>query len=212
MDLQKLHLKHQQVGNHCGVLTQSTHTHLEDMLPISSGTAGASDIEPFDYSQYANEDAGTPDFAVYHQKQLQSCGLHMGHDGYEVSDLHETPLYRVQIGDKRYSGGVDGGVIPYAVLPESAAKLLRIGFVHKQSSQDKATFCKNNPDVLQVRNPSVCASPHVAVHLCDAFALLCILTSACRLKLVPPGSTHSRKAEVRLSAVCWLRMQCASSP
>ena len=135
------------------------------MLPISSGTAGASDIEPFDYSQYANEDAGTPDFVVYHQKQLQSCGLHMGRDGYEVSDLHETPLYRVQLGGKRYSGGVDGGVVPYAVLPESAAKLLRIGFVHKQSSQDKATFHKNNPDVLQVRNPSVCASPPVADHL-----------------------------------------------
>ena len=64
----------------------------------------------------------------------------MGRSGYQVHDLHKVPLYHVQIGSKRYSGGVDGGVVPYAVRAASAAKLLRIGFEHKQSTQDKATF------------------------------------------------------------------------
>ena len=63
----------------------------------------------------------------------------------------ETPMYQVEIGNKRYSGGVDGGVVPYAVQATSAAKLLRIGFEHKQSTADKDTFRRNHPDVLQVR-------------------------------------------------------------
>ncbi len=115
-------------------------------------TAGVSDIDPFDFSQFVNEDAGTPSFVEYHQKQLQSCGVHMGRNGYSVLDLHDTPMYEMQLGNKRYSGGVDGGVVPYAIMAASAAQVLRIGFVHKQSSADKATFQKNNPDMLQVRN------------------------------------------------------------
>ena len=75
----------------------------------------------------------------------------MGRGGYQVHDLHRVPLYHIQIGSKRYKGGVDGGVVPYAVRAASAAKLLRIGFEHKQSTQDKATFRMNNPQVAQVR-------------------------------------------------------------
>lgn len=108
-----------------------------------------------------DEGAGPPDFVEYHQKQLQSCGVRIGSSGYQVHDLHETMLYRVQIGNKRYSGGVDGGVVPYAVRAGSAANLLRIGFVHKQSTQDKATFQMNNPHVIQVRTHVGMTAPGV---------------------------------------------------
>lgn len=97
-----------------------------------------------------NEDAGAPDFVAYHEKQLQSCGVRMGRSGYQMHDLHKAPLYRIQVGDKRYTGGLDGGVVPYAVRAASAAKLLRTGFEHKQSTADKATFRMNNPQVSQV--------------------------------------------------------------
>ena len=121
------------------------------LLSTVCDIAGVSDIDPFDFSQFVDEDAGMPSFVEYHQKQLQSCGVHMGRSGYQVLNLHETPMYHMQIGSKRYSGGVDGGVVPYDVRAASAAKLLRIGFVHKQSTADKATFRMNNPDMLQVR-------------------------------------------------------------
>ena len=110
-----------------------------------------SDVDTFDFSQFVDEDAGTPSFVEYHKKQLQACGVCMGRSGYKVLDLHKTPMYHVQIGSNQYSGGVDGGVVPYAVRAASAAKLLRIGFEHKQSTADKATFRMNHPDVLQVR-------------------------------------------------------------
>ncbi|DBB15509.1 TPA: hypothetical protein ACH3X3_003730 [Trebouxia sp. C0006] len=93
----------------------------------------------------------------------------MGRNGYSVLDLHDTPMYKMQLGNKRYSGGVDGGLVPHAIMAASAAKVLRIGFVHKQYTADKATFQSNNPDVLQAgvatprqdffedgRSPAVC--------------------------------------------------------
>ena len=71
-------------------------------------------------------------------------------NGYTVHDLHKQELYSVQIGQQRCTGGVDAGVLPYAVRPGSAAKLLRIGFLHKQSTEDKAAFRLSNPDPEQV--------------------------------------------------------------
>ena len=67
------------------------------------------DIDTFDFAQFVDEDAGTPSFVEYHQKQLQACGVHMGRSGYKVLDLHKTPMYHVEMGSKRYRGGVDGG-------------------------------------------------------------------------------------------------------
>ena len=99
----------------------------------------------------------------YHKKQLQACGVHFGLNGYEAHDLHTKPLYRVQIGDTTYSGGVDGGVLPYSVDTESAAMLLRVGFEHKQSTKDKAAFRKSNPHLKKVwellRRSMYCIAP-----------------------------------------------------
>ncbi|KAL0033397.1 hypothetical protein WJX77_007533 [Trebouxia sp. C0004] len=111
--------------------------------------AGAGDIAPFDFSKFVNEDAAASTFVEYHKEQLQSCGVRMGRSGYAVHDLHKAPLYNVQIGGRRYEGGVDGGMVPYTVQAASATKLLRIGFEHKQPTEDKATFRLNNPDVVQ---------------------------------------------------------------
>ena len=68
-----------------------------------------------------DENAGTPDFVKYHEKQLHACGVLIGRSGYEVHDLHSKPLYSVQIGETVYSVGVDGGVVPYSVDADSAA-------------------------------------------------------------------------------------------
>lgn len=144
------------------------------------------DIDPFDFSQHVDEDAGTPSFVEYHQKQLQICGVRMGRSGYQVHDLHKTKLYHLQIGGKRYSGGVDGGVVPYAVRAASAAKLLRIGFEHKQSTEDKATFRANNPHLSQViRGAHSAAVPVIFVMLVSSYyrlMLVSTLSSVCRLK------------------------------
>ena len=67
-----------------------------------------SDIDPFDFSQFVDEGAGTPSFVEYHHKQLQACGVRMGCSGFKVLDLHNTPMYHVEIGNKRYRGGVGG--------------------------------------------------------------------------------------------------------
>ena len=49
-----------------------------------------SDVDTFDFSQFVDEDAGTPSFVEYHQTQLQACGVRMGRSGYKVLDLHKT--------------------------------------------------------------------------------------------------------------------------
>lgn len=82
---------------------------------------------------------------------LQICGVNMGRNEYQVLNLRGEPMYQVQIGDKTYSVGVDGGVVPHAVRTASAADVLRIGFQHKQSTQDRAIFQTNNPNMSQVR-------------------------------------------------------------
>ncbi|KAL0032579.1 hypothetical protein WJX77_009005 [Trebouxia sp. C0004] len=119
-----------------------------EQAPFES-PAGVSDIDTFDFSQFVDEDAETPSFVEYHQKSLQACGVCMGRSGYKVLDLHKTSMYHMKIGRKRYRGGVDGAVVPYDVRAASAAKVLRIGIEHKQSTADKATIRMKHADVLQ---------------------------------------------------------------
>ena len=169
----KLPLKHQQVRNnaYANLITSSSSASGLFKLSLSHGTAGASDIPPFDFSQYMDEEAGSPHFLEYHQEQLQACGLNIGRNGYwllDLQDLHEGPLYDVKIGERQYYGGVDVGVVPHAVRPASAAKLLRVGFLHKQSTQDKAAFRVKFPNVLPVR---------ILAHNVAMLALLLLLVS-----------------------------------
>ena len=147
--MKKLLLHHQQVRDHI-VRRKVLRLGLQQIFAFR-GIAGVSDVDTFDFSQFVDENAGTPSFVEYHHKQLQACGVRMGRSGYKVLDLHKTPMYHVEIGSKRYRGGVDGGVVPYAIQAASAAKVLRIGFEHKQSTADNATFRMNHPEVLQVK-------------------------------------------------------------
>ena len=108
------------------------------------GVTGFQELDPFDYSQYPDEDTGTPDFVAYHAQQLQQCGVHVGPGGFRVHDLHKETLYHIEVDGKHYSGGVDGGLTPHAVMPSSAGSMLRIGFEHKQSTLDKDEYCSRN--------------------------------------------------------------------
>ena len=127
-------------------------------MPSCGLSADAAEIPIFDFSKFKDEDAAAQELTKYHEEQLRACGLPMSRrNGYTVHDLHKQELYSVQIGQQRCTGGVAAGVLPYAVRPGSAAKLLRIGFLHKQSTDDKAAFLLNNPDPEQVEAP--CHSP-----------------------------------------------------
>lgn len=70
------------------------------------GVTGLQELDPFDYSQYPDEDTGTPDFVAYHAQQLQQCGVHVGPGGFRVHDLHKETLYHIEVNGKHYSGGV----------------------------------------------------------------------------------------------------------
>lgn len=124
------------------------------MLPCSLCLSIVGYIKPFDFSKYLDENTGTPDFVKYHKEQLEAYGVPFRLNGYDIHDLHARSLYHVQVGDTTYSGGVDGGVVPYAVNAESAAMMLRVGFEHKQSIKAKAAFQENNPQFKQVNEHS----------------------------------------------------------
>lgn len=42
-------------------------------------------------------------------------------------------------GNRWYRGGLDSAVLPFAVMSTSAANHIRVGFLHKQSQEDKET-------------------------------------------------------------------------
>ena len=115
------------------------------------GPTGLQELEPFDYSLFPDEDTGTPDFVAYHAQQLRQCGVHIGPGGFRMHDLHKESLYHIEVDGKRYSGGVDAGLIPHGIMPSSAGSMLRIGFEHKQSTMDKDRYRLQN-NILQVRH------------------------------------------------------------
>ncbi|KAL0042661.1 hypothetical protein WJX79_007199 [Trebouxia sp. C0005] len=49
--------------------------------------AGVSDIDTFDFSQFVDEDAGTPSFVEYHHQQLQACGCTPTQAYHEMADF-----------------------------------------------------------------------------------------------------------------------------
>lgn len=92
-------------------------------------SAGAADIPPFDFSKFKDADAAAQEFVKYHEEQLRACGLTMGcRNGYTVHDLHKQKLYSLQIGQRRSTGGVDGGVLPYAVLQDQRQNCCGLDF------------------------------------------------------------------------------------
>lgn len=120
----------------------------------------------FDFSQYHNEDAGTPDLLKHHQQHLEKMGVKFGRDGYEVFDLHNTKvLFTIMsaVGPS-YRGNIDGCVAPFGLMPSSAAQQCRVGFVHKQSPKQKQAKQALDKCSTEVGSPSA--------SICLMYALL----------------------------------------
>ena len=68
-----------------------------------------------------------------------------------MHDLHKKTLYDLEVDGKKHSCGVDGALTPFSILPSSARCMLRIGFKHQQSTQDRDAYPARN-NIMQVRD------------------------------------------------------------
>lgn len=105
----------------------------------------------FDFSQYANEDAGTLELLKHHQAELIKYGIRFGRDAFTMYDLHnhQNPYPIVHDGQE-YHGGLYGGVAPHGLSTASAANQLRVAYEHKQSSAQKQRYREHHGDMAQV--------------------------------------------------------------
>ena len=111
-----------------------------DLAPILiSSITPASDC--FDYAEYDNEDAGTPDLLKHHERQLTQHGVKFGRNAFKMYDLHlhQNP-YPIQRDGQGYHGGLDGGIAPFGLSVGSAAAQLRSAYKHKQSNDQKQKY------------------------------------------------------------------------
>lgn len=122
----------------------------------------------FDFSQYANEDAGTLELLKHHQAELIKYGIRFGRGAFTMYDLHnhQNPYPIVHDGQE-YHGGLDGGVAPHGLSIASAANQLRVAYEHKQSSAQKQRYREHQGDMAQV--PFTC------------FPQACIVAGLCML-------------------------------
>ncbi|KAL0042669.1 hypothetical protein WJX79_007412 [Trebouxia sp. C0005] len=87
--------------------------------------AGVSDIDTFDFSQFVDEDAGTPSFVEYHHQQLQACGVHMGRNKATFRMNHSDVLQAEVTAPRQYS--FKEGCTPTQAYHEMADFLLKQG-------------------------------------------------------------------------------------
>ena len=123
--------------------------------------------QPFDFSEYANENAGTLDLLEHHQAELIKFGVKFRRGAFTMYDLpeHKNPYPIVHDGQE-YHGGLDGGIAPHGLSKPSAANQLRVAYEHKQSNDQKQRYREQHGDMTQVL-------PHV-LH-----KLACLQYSAC---------------------------------
>jgi hypothetical protein len=92
-------------------------------------------------SNYPNEEAATADFLTHIQKALTLQGVRFGRGGFEVMDLHKRrDLYKFEVDDAVYTGGLDGGILPYGVANVVPQPQLRCGIEIKHSDLHKALY------------------------------------------------------------------------
>ncbi len=135
--------------------------------------------QAFDYSNYSNENAGTPHLLRHHQAELIKFGVSFGRNAFQMFDLHDhkNPFPIVHNGQE-YHGGVDGGIAPFGLL--DAAAQLRVAYIHKQSDDQKQRYLGKHGDKAQVSyialqniHAGVCALCKVLLfHLADCFCTL----------------------------------------
>ncbi|DBA71815.1 TPA: hypothetical protein ACH3X2_010968 [Trebouxia sp. C0005] len=134
----------------------------------------------FNFSQYANENAGTLDLLMHHQGELIKFAVKFGRDAFTMFDLHdyENPFPIVHDGQE-YHGGLDGGVAPHGLSIASAANQLRVAYEHKQSSAQKQRYREHHGDMVQVlphaySSLHVCGTVHaVQLGITNTIALPC---------------------------------------
>ncbi|DBA76362.1 TPA: hypothetical protein ACH3X1_010072 [Trebouxia sp. C0004] len=118
-----------------------------DPIVVSSSTPAS---QGFDFSEYANENAGTRDLLKHHQVELIKFGVEFGRDVFTMYDLHEhrNPYPIVHAGQE-YHGGLDGGIAPHGLSKSSAANQLRVAYEHKQSNDQKQRYSDQYGDLTE---------------------------------------------------------------
>lgn len=136
-----------------------------ELYPIAvSESASAS--RDFDFSEYANENAGTGDLLKHHQVELIKFGVKFGRDAFTMYDLHDHQNpYPIVHNGQEYHGGLDGGIAPHGLSEASAANQLRVAYEHKQSGAQKQRYREHHGDMAQVplhvyRSLHVCGTVH----------------------------------------------------
>ncbi len=121
-----------------------------DLDPIIVSNS-APTCQAFDYSDYSDENAGTPHLLRHHQAELIKFGVSFGRNAFKMFDLHDykNPFPIVHNGQE-YHGGVDGGIAPFGLLESSAAAQLRVAYIHKQSDDQKQRYLGKHGDKAQV--------------------------------------------------------------
>ena len=119
-----------------------------DPIVVNSSAPAA---QPFDFSEYANENAGTLDLLKHHQAELIKFGVKFGRAAFTMYDLHhhKNPYPIVHDGQE-YHGGLDGGIAPHGLSISSAANQLRVAYEHKQSNDQKQRYREQHGDMTQV--------------------------------------------------------------
>ncbi len=121
-----------------------------DLDPIVVSSAAPAS-QPFDFSKYVNENAGTPDLLQHHQAELIKFGVKFGRGAFKMYDLHELQNpYPIVHDGQEYHGGLDGGIAPYGMSISSAAKQLRVAYEHKQSNDQKQRYRQQRGDMTKV--------------------------------------------------------------
>ena len=119
-----------------------------DPIVVSSSAPAA---QPFDFSEYANENAGTLDLLEHHQAELIKFGVKFGRGAFTMYDLHEHKNpYPIVHDGQEYHGGLDGGIAPHGLSKPSAANQLRVAYEHKQSNDQKQRYREQHGDMTQV--------------------------------------------------------------
>jgi hypothetical protein len=124
------------------------------VCPVIADSRLAS-LDRFHYEEYRDENAGTPDFVKYHAEALKRAGVKIGvRGGYEVLDLHKHILLEFTFSGKKYKGGVDAAIVPYAIRGFSAGHTMRGAFEHKQSDKAKDEYLTAHPEEKKVSHAS----------------------------------------------------------
>ena len=92
-------------------------------------------VDAFVWPARASEAEGTPEALKHIRKNLQMLGVPFGAGGYTLLDMHtRTSSLALCVGSMRFTGGVDGAIVPFSVAPLSAPNHARVVIELKRRS------------------------------------------------------------------------------